>query len=59
VYENQNKKLLLCFLVHSLGAAPLAELLKFNLALNKLFILAGPVVYALALGAAKLYESVL
>lgn len=51
--------LFLSFLVHGLGAAPLAELFEFNFAFHKLFILAGPVVYALALGAGELYESVL
>ena len=51
--------LLLRLFVDGLGAAPLAILFEFDLALHQLFVLGGPVVNALALGALQFYESVL
>lgn len=51
--------LFLCFFVHGLSAAPFAKLLELDLALNKLLILAGPIVNTLTFGAGELYEAVL
>jgi hypothetical protein len=39
--------------------APFAELYEFYFLGYKLFILAGPVIYALAVAAGKLYKSIL
>lgn len=45
--------------MHGLSAAPFAKLLELDLAFNKLFVLAGPIVNTLTFGAGELYESVL
>ena len=51
--------LLFGLFVHGLSPAPFAILFEFNFALHQLFILGGPIVYALAFIARELYESVL
>ena len=45
--------------MHGLSPAPLAPLFELYFTLNKLLILAGPIVDALALGAGEFYESIL
>ncbi len=45
--------------VHGLSPAPFAPLFKLYFALHELLVLGGPIVYALALGAGQLYESIL
>ena len=51
--------LLLNLLVRILLAAPVAELLELDFALDELLVLAGPVIDALTLGAGKFDESIL
>ena len=51
--------LLLCFLVNGMGAAPITEFIELNLTLNKLFVLASPVVDALTFLAGEFYKLVL
>lgn len=51
--------LFLYFVVLSMSFAPLTVLCDFNFALNKLLILAGPIVNTLTFLARELYESIL
>jgi hypothetical protein len=49
--ENIPRELATCLFVHGLSPVPFAELFELDLALHKLLVLGGPVVYPLALGA--------
>lgn len=51
--------LFLDLLMLGLLFAPLAILVELNLFCDEFFVLAGPVVYALACSTAKFYESIL
>ena len=46
-------------LVHRMLAAPVAILVELNLAFNELFVLARPIVYALAAFAGEFYKLIL
>jgi hypothetical protein len=51
--------LFLYLLMHCVLSAPFAEFIELNLALNKFFILARPIVYVFARLAAEFYKLIL
>lgn len=53
------RRLLLSLFVLCLRFAPFAVFLQFDLALDKLFVLAGPIVYVRTFGAREFYELIL
>lgn len=59
VERRGSERLLFAFLVLRVRLAPLAELLKFDFALDKLPVLARPIVRAGALRAGQLYQLIL